>query len=84
MEWTTVTVIIALVGLGIAIIRPIVSLTQSITKLTVVVDELQKDMSRLTTGNKDSHARLWVKNGEQDKALDDHERRLGSLEHMAY
>ena len=34
MEWTTVTVIIALVGLGAAIIKPIVSLTRSITELT--------------------------------------------------
>ena len=37
MEWTTVTVIIALVGLGAAIIKPIVSLTRSITELTIQV-----------------------------------------------
>lgn len=44
MEWTTVTVIIALVGLGAAVIKPIVSLTQSITKLTVVVERLEREL----------------------------------------
>ena len=34
MEWTVVTVVIALVGLGAAIVKPIVSLTRSITSLT--------------------------------------------------
>ena len=81
MEWTTVTVIIALVGLGAAIIKPIVSLTQSITKLTVVVEHLQDDVGGLTTKNSQSHARLWDHNDTQDGRLDDHERRIGDLEH---
>lgn len=81
MEWTTVTVIIALVGLGAAIVKPIVSLTQSITKLTVVVEHLQDDMSGLTAKNSQSHARLWDHNDEQDVRLDDHERRIDTLEH---
>ena len=80
MEWTIVTVIIALVGLGLAIIKPIVSLTQSITKLTVVVQTLQEDMSGLTTKNSQSHARLWDHNDAQDGRLDDHERRITDIE----
>lgn len=83
MEWTTVTVIIALVGLGAAIIKPIVSLTQSITKLTVVVQTLQEDMTGLTTKNSQSHARLWDHNDEQDVRLDDHERRIIDIERKA-
>lgn len=83
MEWTTVTVIIALVGLGAAIIKPIVSLTQSITKLTVVVETLQEDMSGLTTKNSQGHARIWEHNDEQDARIEDHERRIGTLEHKA-
>ena len=46
MEWTTVTVIIALVGLGAAIIKPIVSLTRSITELTIQVKGLRTDMDK--------------------------------------
>ena len=41
MEWTVVGVLIALVGLGASIIKPIVTLTQSITKLTVVVERIE-------------------------------------------
>jgi len=44
MEWTSVTVIIALVGLGAAVIKPIVALTQSITKLTVVVERMSAEL----------------------------------------
>lgn len=80
MEWTVVTVLIALFGFGVAVIRPVVSLTQSITKLTVVVESLQKEMSSLDTHNSESHRRLWEKNGEQDEKLEAHDRRIGKLE----
>lgn len=75
-----VTVLIALFGFGIAVVRPIVSLTQSITKLTVVVENLQRDMSALTEKNSESHRQLWEKNEEQDRTLGEHEKRIGSLE----
>ena len=39
--WTVVGVLIALVGLGASIIKPIVTLTQSISKLTVVVERIE-------------------------------------------
>lgn len=76
MEWTVVTVIIALVGVGIAVIKPIVSLTNTITKLTVVVDALEKNLEELTGKNREAHIRLWKKNEEQDAVADDHEKRL--------
>lgn len=81
MEWTTVTVIIALVGLGAAVIKPIVSLTGSITKLTVVVERLEDGLNKLDEGNHKSHQRIWDHNDEQDDKLADHERRIGALEH---
>lgn len=83
MEWTTVTVIIALVGLGAAVIKPIVSLTQSITKLTVVVERLERELDEQSEHSRESHRRLWDHNEEQDNRLDDHERRIHDIEHMA-
>lgn len=80
MEWTTVTVIIALVGLGAAIVKPVVSLTQSITKLTVVVDRLQRDIENVTQGNREDHKRIWKHSDEQDERLNDHERRIHDIE----
>lgn len=81
VEWTIVTVIIALVGLGAAVIRPIASLTGSITKLTVVVERLEKELTHLGDSNHESHKRLWDHNTEQDERIEDHERRIGALEH---
>ena len=80
MEWTTVTVIIALVGLGAAVIKPIVSLTQSITKLTVVVERLLRELDDQSEHSRESHKRLWDHNEEQDNRLDDHERRIHDME----
>lgn len=80
MEWTTVTVIIALVGLGAAVIKPIVSLTQSITKLTVVVERLERELDEQSEHSRESHKRLWDHNEEQDNRLDDHERRIHDIE----
>lgn len=83
MEWTTVTVIIALVGLGAAVIKPIVSLTQSITRLTVVVERLERELDDQSEHSRESHKRLWDHNDEQDNRLDDHERRIYDIEHKA-
>lgn len=80
MEWTIVTVLIALVGLGASVVRPIVSLTRSITELTVVVRNLRTDMDEQAQHGRQTHRRLWEHNGVQDKRLEEHERRIGTLE----
>ena len=83
MEWTVVTVVIALVGLGAAIVKPIVSLTRSITSLTVVVERVEKQLGEQAQHSHESHKRLWSHNDEQDRQLQDHERRIGVLENRS-
>jgi len=80
MEWTTVTVIIALVGLFLAVGAPIIRLIVSITKLTDLVGALQEDLAEFADRNSDAHRRLWDKNEEQDSRLDNHETRLLLIE----
>ena len=80
MEWVVVTVIIAIVGLITTVARPIVTLTQSITKLTTVVDRLEADLQEQRTHSRESHAKIWQHNEEQDERLDEHERRLHDLD----
>lgn len=80
MEWTTVTVIIALVGLVAALANPLTRLTRSITTLTVVVDRLQSDMEEQREHSRQSHQRIWEHNEKQDERLDNHEGRLRDLE----
>ena len=79
-EWSVVLVIVTLVGLGAAIIKPIISLTKSITTLTCAVEDLQKDMSGFSAKNSESHDRIWKHEEKQDGQLDDHERRIIRIE----
>lgn len=81
MEWTVVTVIIALVGLFAVVIPPITKLTKSMTELTVGIKELTNDLERLEAGNKDAHRRIWEHETKQDETLGDHEKRIVVLEH---
>lgn len=82
MEWTVVTVLIALIGLLGVIIKPIVSLTRSITTLTVVVERVEKELASQARHSQASHRKLWAKNEEQDKAIADHDTRIKHLEGM--
>ena len=80
-EWGVVGVIIALVGLGAAIIKPVLALNTSITRLNLTLEQLQRDVETMTTKNSRSHERIWDKLEEQGGTLEDHERRIDSLEH---
>lgn len=87
MEWTTVTVIIALVGLVVTVTTPLIKLNSNITRLTVVLDtikaeleEQKKALIAQRADSKESHRRIWAHNDEQDAVLNDHETRLRVLE----
>lgn len=69
MEWTVVTVIIALVGLFMTIGKPIITLNGSITHLQDAIDELREDI-RVLTGRTDN----------QEEKLQNHETRISILE----
>jgi len=80
MERTTVTVIIALVGLIAAVAGPLIKLNTIITRLAVIVDELGKQMNGFVDKNSEAHGRLWDKLGEHDDQLYDHDKRLTVIE----
>lgn len=69
MEWTVVTVIIALVGLFMTVGKPIIALNGSITHLQDAIDELREDI-KVLTGRTDS----------QEERLQNHETRISILE----
>lgn len=69
MEWTVVTVIIALVGLFMTIGKPIITLNGSITHLQDAIDELREGI-KVLTGRTDN----------QEEKLQDHETRISILE----
>ena len=69
MEWTVVTVIIALVGLFMTVGKPIITLNGSITHLQDAILELREDI-KVLTGRTDN----------QEERLQDHETRISILE----
>lgn len=80
MEWTVVTVIVVLVGLIAAVVKPLLSLNATITRLTESVNSLEKNIAGLTEKNDDSHDKLWEKNSAMDEKLNNHETRLQIIE----
>lgn len=79
-EWSVVLVVITLFALGASIVKPVVSLTRSITTLTVAVEALQKEMGGLISKNRESHERIWRHAERQDARLEEHEKRIVKME----
>lgn len=86
-EWTVITVIIALVGLGVTIGGPLLKLNTSITTLTVALGNLREEVNKNTADIADnkkesheSHKRLWDHEGKQDEQIANHEGRISVLE----
>lgn len=79
-EWTVVSVLVTLVGLCAAIVRPLLSLKGVITRLTEIVNNLEENVSEITNKNSEAHGRIWEKIEEQNQQLRGHEVRLILLE----
>ena len=79
-EWTVVTVIVTLIGLVVAVVKPLISLNTTITKLAAVVDELDRSVAALTQKNGQAHDRIWTKLSEHGELLGEHETRLAVIE----
>lgn len=79
-EWAVFGVIVAIAGFLAVVVPPIVKLTNSITRLTVVVDKLSNDLENQKKQSIESHDKLWSHNNEQDERINDHETRIQLLE----
>lgn len=79
-EWDVVGVIAALFALFSAMVAPIVKLTRAITRLTTIMENMEKSVEILTSSNRGAHERLWQHEREQDDKLCDHETRLRVIE----
>ena len=79
-EWTVVTVLVTLVGLLAAVLRPILKLNTIVTRLDAIVSKLEKDISSLTDRNTDSHKNIWEKVNKHGEAIKNHETRIVVIE----
>lgn len=80
MTWEIVLGIIALFSFGVAVVKPIVSLTNAITLLNANCEALARQFSKFDKDNHDSHEQLWSHNNKQDKLLQEHGQRLHDLD----
>ena len=80
MEWQVVGVIVVLAGLAGTIVSPLLRLNTAITRLTVTMERLMRDLDRQKDSDREAHRRLWDKNDRQDQRLNDHETRITGLE----
>jgi len=81
-EWNVVTVIIALVGLGAAVMKPMLTLNTSIVKLTARMENVSQGLDDLNDKNTENHKRIWDRMDEHGDQLKDHEKRIDHLENM--
>lgn len=81
-EWGVVGVIIALVGLGAAVLKPMLTLNSSIVRLTERLGYVSNELSELNRQNNDNHKRIWDRIDEHGELLTDHERRIDHFENL--
>lgn len=79
-EWTVISVLVTLVGLGAAIIKPLMSLKGVITRLSGLVENLEDSMSSAVVKNREAHERIWERIDEQEGQLRGHEVRIMLME----
>lgn len=87
MEWTAFETLAAIAALFLSIGVPVIRLNSSITKLTVMLERVERDVDsnrQQIAAQKEaaraSHEKLWRHNEEQDERLQDHEARIKFLE----
>lgn len=79
-EWGVVLALSVLVGLFVAVGKPIFSLITTLTRLNSSVDSLNLNLENLGRENDKEHQKLWLKNTEQDNILREHGQRLHDLD----
>lgn len=79
-QWDVVTVLAAVVGLFATVGAPVIRLNATMTRLSALVEQLEKKVDSQAASSKESHRRLWEHNDEQDEQLNDHEKRITILE----
>ena len=79
-EWTVVTALVTLAGLAAAVVKPLLNLNASLTRLIHAVDGLKKNLQALAGKNSHAHERLWQESRRHEAQLTRHETRLTLLE----
>lgn len=87
VSWIVVLTLVTLVGLMIALLKPIINLNKNLVQLSLATASLEREINRVQQAadrselkNSEAHTRLWNHNEKQDEMLNDHENRIGRIE----
>lgn len=82
-EWEVFAAFVAVMGFCLTVFKIsgfFNSLDSSMKMLNASITRLNEELKESNKTNKESHARLWHHNEEQDEKLNDHETRLKLIE----
>lgn len=80
-EWGVFGVIGALISFGLLVGTPLIKLNSTITKLSALVEFMQKQIDTFKTNNDKEHNSIWDEMERHEDTLGDHETRISVLEH---
>lgn len=72
-EWGVVGVLVVLVGLVAALVKPLIQWNTSLTKNTMALTALTETIKSNETRNKEEHGEIWCE-------LDKHDERISHIE----
>lgn len=87
MEWTVVSVLIAIVGLIFTVAKPLTKNTKAMTQLSGRIDNLtyriseeEKDLDAFKRKSADKHEKIFGQLNDHENKLINHEGRIYALE----
>ena len=78
--WGVFGVIVAIISFGVLVGTPLIKLNSTITRLSTVLDTLEKRFCKEQEDNKEVHRAIWDKCEEHEDKLGDHETRIKVIE----
>lgn len=73
-EWGVVSVLVVLIGLVGALVKPLIKWNVSLAENTLATKALTKTIKDNETRNEKEHGEIWTE-------LDDHDKRISCIEH---
>lgn len=80
MTWEIFLGLVAIVGFFITVATPLAKLVKIMTELSMSVNNLKEAIKAMDTNNMESHQKLWAHNDIQDNKLENHEKRITTIE----
>jgi hypothetical protein len=79
-EWGVFGVIVAVISFGVLVGTPLIRLNSNITRLTVILEVLQKQVRTEHDSNEKEHTAIWDECEKHGDSIADHETRITVLE----